>query len=216
MGVTEAAEMLAVSERRVRQMISDGRLHGDRIGRTWVIDRRELLRVKGDRRPAGRPWSPASAWAVLALADGLRVDLSPGKRSRAKARLKLDRSQLVGKLASRSRERRFFAHPGVLAVLSGRVVLSGRSAAERYGVDLVGDDVLEGYVLVSDVDRLVGEFGLDEGAERANVLLRGVADDVWPFPGRSGVAGRTTVAVDLLESDDQRLIRAGVEMRAFG
>ena len=71
LGVAEAAVELAVSPRRVRQMLADGVLAGERVGRAWVIDANDLRQV-GHRRPeVGRPWSPASAWAVLASSTAI-------------------------------------------------------------------------------------------------------------------------------------------------
>ncbi|MBI3425021.1 MAG: helix-turn-helix domain-containing protein [Acidobacteria bacterium] len=49
----EAAQSLGVTERRVRAMISDGKLPAQRIGRDYVINRSDLALVS-DRKP-GRP-----------------------------------------------------------------------------------------------------------------------------------------------------------------
>jgi len=66
LGVAEAAAELGVSPRRVRPMLADGVLAGERVGRAWVIDFNDLEHVEHHRPEVGRPWSPASAWAVLA------------------------------------------------------------------------------------------------------------------------------------------------------
>ena len=215
LGVSEAAEQLGVSARRVRQMLADGVLDGERVGRAWIIDREQLRRVAGLRPEVGRPWSPASAWAVLALADGEQVDLSPVERSRARKRLAQGLGHLVGRLAARCDRRRFYAHPGVLDRLADEVVRAGISAAAHCGADLVIDESVEGYVRAGDIDHLVDQLALDDEAARPNVLLRIVDDGVWPFESDQRYAGRSVVGVDLLESEDPRSRRAGAELLAL-
>jgi len=68
LGVDDAAEELAVSPRRVRQLLASGQLPEQRVGRSWAIDRADIRQLR--RSGAGRPWSAASAWAALHLAAG--------------------------------------------------------------------------------------------------------------------------------------------------
>lgn len=214
LGVGDVAAELGVSPRRVRQMLADGVLAGDRVGRVWVIDSEDVRRV-GRRRPeVGRPWSASSAWAVLALADGEEPVLSPVERSRARKRLALGIGAIFGRLGGRADERRFYVHPGVLDRLAdaGEVVRGGASAGAAHGADLVVGEGFEGYVRAADVEDLIGRFGLDDRAARPNVLLRVVEDSVWPFESGQVVAGRVVVAVDLLEADDPRSQRAGANL----
>ena len=156
-GVAEAAAELGVSERRVRQMLADGVLAGDRVGRTWVIEPEQLRRIEHRRPEVGRPWSPASAWAVLALADGGDPDLSPVERSRARKRLAQGLDGVAGRLAARAELRQFYAHPSVLDRLAEAptVVRGGISAVAEHGADLVAVDGFEGYVRAGDLDKLV-------------------------------------------------------------
>lgn len=216
-GVAEAAAELGVSSRRVRQMLADGLLAGERIGRAWVIESEQLRHLELHRPGVGRPWNAASAWAVLALADGAEVDLSPVERSRAKKRLAEGLDKIAGRLVSRSEVRRFYAHPGVLDRLAAAPVLvrGGESAASDHGADLVSPDGFEGYVRVGDLDELVSEFGLDGQAARPNVVLRVVDDVLWPFQPGQELAGQSAVGVDLLESADPRARRAGAELLAI-
>lgn len=51
--MAEAAESLGVSSRRVRALISDGRLRAHRVGALWMIGRSDLNQVR-ERKP-GRP-----------------------------------------------------------------------------------------------------------------------------------------------------------------
>lgn len=67
--------------------LADDVLIGKRVGRAWVIESEQLRQVAHRRPEVGRPWSPVSAWALLALADGEDPDLSPVQRSRARKRL---------------------------------------------------------------------------------------------------------------------------------
>ncbi len=214
LGVAEAAAELAVSPRRVRQMLVDGVLAGERVGRAWVIEREHLRQVQQRRPEVGRPWSPASAWAVLALADGEDPDLSPVERSRARKRLAQGLDEVAGRLVARADQSHFYAHPSVLDRLAGApaVVRGGISAAVEYGADLVVGDGFEGYVRAGDLDELVSQFGLDGEAARPNVLLRVVDDAAWPFRPGHRSAGRAVVAIDLLESDDPRSQRAGADL----
>ena len=214
LGVSEAAAVLDVSERRVRQMLADGALEGERIGRAWVVDADQLRSARHRRPKVGRPWSAASAWALLALADGKDLELSPVERSRAKKRLAEGLERAVGRLAARAELHRFYAHPSVLDRLahSPKIVRGGASAAAEREIDLLAQDRFDGYVRASDLDSLVPRFALESDAERPNVVLRVVNDSVWPFSDEQRVAGRAIVAVDLLDSDDARSRRSGVEL----
>jgi len=214
LGVAEAAAELGVSPRRVRQMLTDGVLVGDHVGRAWVIDAGQMRKVGNRRAEVGRPWSPVSAWAVLALAEGEEPDLSPVERSRARKRLGQGLDCVAGRLSVRAQRRWFYAHPGVLDRLgkAPQVVRSGISAGAEHGADLVVGDGFEGYVRAGDLDEFVLRFGLDDQADRPNVLLRAVSDGAWPFLPGQGLAGRAVVAVDLFESDEPRARRAGAEL----
>jgi len=195
-------------------MLADGVIAGVHVGRAWVIDGDQLRRIEHRRFEAGRPWSPMSAWAVLALADGDEPDLSPVGRSRARKRLAQGLDHVAGRLYSRAERQWFYAHPGVLQRLgeAPQVVRSGISAGAEHGADLVVGDGFEGYVRAGDLDGLVPRFGLDDQADRPNVLFRVIADLAWPFRPGQRSAGRAVVAVDLLESDEPRTRRAGTEL----
>lgn len=71
-------------------------------------------------------------------------------------------------------------------------------------------------IRASDLDQLVARFGLDDKAARPNMVLRVVDDAVWRFRPGQVAAERAVVAVDLLESDDPRSMRAGADLLGSG
>jgi excisionase family DNA binding protein len=213
--VAAVAERLGVTPRRVRQLLSAGEIVGERLGRDWVIDGDQLERHLSTRRPAGRPWTPQSAWAILAVANGLEPAGSPIERSRARRRLAAHGLvALAGRLRARSETRRFYGHPAALErlVRESNVVLGGVSAAAYYGADLVGGDLLEAYVPARRLVPLVRRYGLEAEPDRHNLVLRVVDDEVWPFASDVKVAPLPVVAVDLLDADDDRSRRAGRDL----
>ncbi len=53
--VEEAAEMLKLTPRRVRNFLLSGRLAAMRVGRTWFIQRKDVLDFSLIQRTPGRP-----------------------------------------------------------------------------------------------------------------------------------------------------------------
>ena len=212
--VLEAADELGVSGRRVHQMLADGRLPGARVGRSWVLDRQAVLQAAQSRVRAGRPWCPSSAWDVLAMASGVEIKGSAVDRFRARQRAEDGIAPLVGKLASRAERHQFYAHPSVLGELLEHpgIVASGVSALGFHNVDLVAIDQAEGYIPRSELASMIDEYELDNAADRPNVQLRVVDDEYWPFEARQRYAPLPIVAVDLLDSADERSRRAGQEL----
>ena len=216
LAVGDAATELGVSSRRVRQMLCHGTLAGQRVGRTWVVDSADLELFRHQRPPVGRPWQPASAWALLAVASGRGAALSASQRSRARRRLETGLEHFLGRLAARAEPRRYYAHPSVVGMLvaAADVVRSGVSAANHYQLDLVAMDEFEGYVRASVLTDLVDRLALDEHADRPNVVLRVVEDEFWPFGSDEEVAPAPVVVVDLLEAGDDRSQRAANRLLA--
>ncbi|MFC4693517.1 helix-turn-helix domain-containing protein [Geodermatophilus arenarius] len=52
--VSEAAALLGVTPRRVRDYLADGRLPGTKRGRAWLLDRAAVLAAADDRRDTTR------------------------------------------------------------------------------------------------------------------------------------------------------------------
>jgi len=197
----------------VRQLLESGQLFGQRIGRSWVIDRADVQRFVCSG--AGRPWSAASAWAVLELALGGNPELTPVERSRARKRLADNGlADLVGQLRSRSERREMYAHPSALDRIGNddEVVRGGVSALDAHDADLIVSDEAEVYVRESKVAGLVDRYALDPHADRSNLIVRVVDDEVWPFDEDANVAPWPVVAVDLLDAPDERSQRAGLEL----
>ena len=214
LGAGDAAAVLGVSSRRVRQMLAHGILPGQRVGRTWVVNRADLEPLRHRRPPVGRPWQPASAWALLAMASGQAAALSASQRSRARRRLESGLEHFLGRLVVRAEHRRYYAHSSVVGVLGNEtgVVRSGVSAADHYQLDVVAVDEFEGYVRSLILPALVNRLALDERSERPNVVLRVVDDGLWPFSPDEKVAPAPVVAVDLLEAGDGRSRRAAAQL----
>jgi excisionase family DNA binding protein len=51
----ETAKRLDVSVRQVQNLITDGKLKAERVGREWLIPLDEVERYQRERKPAGRP-----------------------------------------------------------------------------------------------------------------------------------------------------------------
>ena len=213
-GVADAAAELGVSQRRVRQMLADGTLRGSRIGRVWAIDRAALDLVADRSTSAGRPWKAASAWAVLALANGREIEGSAVGRSRARRRLAGGLLPLAERLRARATTRRFYGHPSVLDRLPGpaRAVRTGLSATGEHRLDLIAIGGYEAYMPESDIAEVARRFALIEGAERPNIVLRAIEDDAWPFRPDEEVAPIPVVALDLLDANDDRSKRLAVSL----
>lgn len=218
-GVSDAAVRLGVSPRRVRQMLSDGVLRGERLGRSWVVEQDELDRYLGRRRRAGgRPWSAGSAWAVLAEVEpDLDPPISPHQRWRAQHRLAEHGLRgLADSLIARARCRSFYGHPAVVERIADEagVVRAGVSAARVHGADVLADEVLDAYVRRGRLASLVARYRLEPVSGGANVFLRVVPDAAWPFRESHRFAPRSVVALDLLEDSDERSRRAGAQLLA--
>jgi excisionase family DNA binding protein len=219
--VSAAAARLGVSEPRVRQLLTTGRLGGRRLGRSWLVDSEDVARLEQQRRPSGRPLGPRRAWGLLDLLDGGEADwLSGAARSQLRASMKkyIDATadQWRAALAGRSHAVKCQIHPAALTRLqqSDAVRPSGAVVASRRGFDLVADHTGFECVYVdperwSQLSKSLAIRPLDEdrsiGPANLVVLLPKIA---WPFAGRAAVPD-SVLAADLLESPEPRAVRAG-------
>lgn len=212
---SEAARRLRVNASRIRQLAEAGDLAGRKVANRWLFDAAAVERRGAQGPVSGRPYEPRSAWGVLFLASAepapwLRADVRSRLRRRIReGLLRRDRPRL----ARRARARCFVGAERARAALlkEPSFVRSGISAAAEYGASLRSPRVLEGYLPTRDAERFAYRYALQPAEERdADLILREIAG-FWPFEGRQ-VAPKAVVAVDLLESLDQRTRRAGEEL----
>jgi hypothetical protein len=209
-----AAERLGRSPHEVRRLVRAGQVCAHRRAGRWFVPISEVRRLQRLPQPVGRPFSPSSAWALLAMLAGEDpAGLSAPRRSQLRRHLlDADVEELAARLGRRASRRFVYAHPSMLRSLAAdpRVVLTGLAAAERAGANLVataGSEV-EGYVAEGDVGGLYVRHGLVDADEVANVVLQ-IVDDAVEIPVRRGVAAAGVVGLDLWESGDARACEQG-------
>jgi len=213
--VAEAARGLRLGDRRIRALIRAGALAAQNVGGRWLVSRADVEQRARRRGRPGRPLGQRNAWALVARLSGAEwPELSPWDRSRLKQRV-ANRSllSLADELHDRAELHLFRSDERVLERLrdDSAVVLSGVNAAAEYGLDIRAPGVVEAYVDRDRLDDLVYRYALRPAAVAdANVLLR-VVDEAVPR-ARQGVAPVAAVALDLLESSDDRSRRAGREL----
>lgn len=213
--VADAARALDVSDRRIRALIRAGALAAQHVGARWLVSRADVERRARHRGRPGRPLGERNAWALIARLSGAEwPELSPWDRSRLKQRLaRRSLLSLADELRDRAELHLFRVDERVLARLreDPGIVLSGVNAAAEYGVDIRAPGVVEAYVDRDDLDDLIYRYALRPAEiADANVVLHAVDESVPR--ARQGVAPVAAVALDLLESPDDRSRRAGREL----
>lgn len=210
----EVARRLRVNEARVRALIERGVLPGRKLANRWLVPLHALQSSSIAARVSGRPFSPDNAWGLLFLASGRPAEwLSQVERSRLRARLRSPKFPLASRFRGRASVNYLRGDERALRKIAAddRFVRSGVSAAEDHGVDLVAPGVVEGYLPKARLAKLSYEHALRGVSENsANLIVRAV-DDRWPFASER-VAPEAVVAVDLIDSVDQRSRRAGSEL----
>lgn len=215
--VAEAAERLAVHPQRIYPLVRSGSLRAFKHGGRWEVDPAGVDRLRHQDRPSGRPFTPANAWALIALAapGQLPAPALPTKSlSRLRGELRAARGRLdrlAPRLRSRAKILRLRAHPGDLRRVAQDVVLGGAAAARHApeaDEQLLEDGLVEGYLREGRVAKLARSYLLSEAPDE-NVVLHAVPDHVWPFPSGTGSAPPVVAALDLLDSGDQRAERVG-------
>jgi hypothetical protein len=207
----DVAKRLHVNEARVRALIERGALPGRKVANRWLVPPLALHSSEVAARVAGRPFSPENAWGMLFLVSGRPADwLSPIDRSRLKARLRSPKFPIASRFRRRASVNYLRAEERALRKIAAdhEFVRSGVSAIDEHEVDLVAPGVVEGYLPEKRLAKMSYEHAFRKVPEdAANLIVRAV-DDFWPF-GSEGLAPEAAVAIDLIDSVDQRSRRAG-------
>ncbi len=208
--ILDAARLLGLSPQRIRALVVKGQLPGQKLAGRWFIDRSAVERRRRDPPLIGRPYSPAHAWGLIALAEGESPAwLDPSNRSRLRRILREhDLQGLLPSLVRRSRRLELRAHASDLPRIEAEpdVVRSGISAASEHGLEIVAPRILEACVPARRLSQLERRYRLKPSAD-ANVILH-VIDGPWPFAVDQRVAPRLAAVLDLLDDDDERSRRA--------
>jgi helix-turn-helix protein len=212
--IPEAARELDLDPSRVRALVANGEIAGQKVGGRWVVDRNVALRRKRDPRGPGRPFEPGNAWGLIFLASAREAAwLGPVARSQLRRALALQGlSALRSRLGQRAQVQSFSVHPGELRHLltDRRLVRSGVSAAGAHDLELVSGAEADGYLRASDLEKFVQNHALvPSDLASGSVALRIVPNKVWPFKPKDKVAPLAAVALDLSEDPDPRSARIG-------
>ena len=175
---------------QVGPLIKNGELAATRFGRTWIVNRESLPRCADLRPGRGRPWTAHQAWDRL-------LESNPTELVHAR--------RLANACRRRALRRPLRVLPGELdgALADDRLVLGGTDAALALGAAIGLPRQRVGYVRASDmqgfVDDHLGRFDEDG----ANLLLRVVDDELWPFADVR-LAPRPVAVIDLVDLGDIR------------
>lgn len=210
-GVSQAADRLRVSARRIRAMIDQGLLRAEKVGGRWLLDSNALIGIDERRPRGGRPFSQAHALGALFLASKEDAPwLSDYEKWRIRKYALPRLRRVIPRLNARARVRHLRAPSSLVARLmqDQRLIRSGVSAAENFGAPVIARDVLDGYYPEARLAELVHRYALPEVPEAsANLILRGV-DEALSLGARREMP-IAVVAADLLQSSDARVRRAG-------
>ena len=206
----DAARSLGLSLQRVRALVAEGELPGQKGAGRWFVDRSAVERRLRDPKLPGRPYSPSHAWGLIALAEGENPKwLDSSNRSRLRRLLREhDLQDILPSLARRGRRLELRAHASDLPRIEAEpdVVRSGVSAAPEHRLEIVAPGILEAYVPARRLSQLERRYRLKPSAD-ANLILH-VVDGRWPFAVDQRVAPRLAAMLDLLDHDDERSRRA--------
>jgi hypothetical protein len=199
MPVAAVATWLGVPVQNVRRLIGSGELDGRRLGRDWLVDRRSVLRYRELRPGRGRPLSSRQAWATLLTAEPHTIE---------------DARELAVQCRRRAERQPARVLPGVLGGLLDHdaVVQSGAAIFSAP----VGQYRPQAYLRDDDLPQLQEEFRLDLTGAEANVLLRVVPHDDWPFAESDRIVPEVVGLVDLVDEREERWVRDSLAARREG
>ena len=199
MTVMEASLALDVHPTRVRLLIRQGALAGERIGSQWVVPRIEVERVRSRPHLTGRLFSQRMSWSVIAALEGVTTPWTLTREERARVRSYAERPlrDLSVRLGGRGRSERLSVGPGGLERLDG-----GARWIRGTGPSSTGRIVA--YTTEGDLDTFLEVSNAVSDAERPNLILRVVVDRWWPFTPESGgdVAWSIVAALDRYDAGE--------------
>lgn len=217
--VRDASHALGVSNQRVRAMLADGQLRGNKVGGVWLVELPDQR--SGHLRPPRRPMSATQAWNALAILSDIPFEMDSSARSRLRSRIRrglVDCGANNEKLAGvsrawfrqRSKPEGFFVASVPFAQLSKdpRVYRSGVSHIDSPVRDA---KFLEAYVELAALKPLIRDYAMVSDV-KANVLLRVVSNPVGTKLLHSDSFPKACIAADLAEHDDQRSIGAAADL----
>jgi len=203
LSVAEAAKVLQLDPSRVRLLLANGHLEGQKVGGRWLVSGPGVRERQRIPRGGGRRLRPANAWAVLALASGEDAPWVSDKERRRLAGLLAARglAGLAERLGERARVEHVFAPPRVVRELRAakRAVPAGAHAPRALGARLVPDQPVDVYVAGHEAPALAREW---ESSDHPNATIRVLPVGLWPFRERR--IPLAAVAVDLAELPDAR------------
>jgi excisionase family DNA binding protein len=215
--VSDAADVLGLSQRRVRALIEAGQLPAERAGRSWLISQRALDRLRRRARRHGRRLSPQNGWALLAVLAGEKPEwVRPDVLSRLR-RYARDPDWLLSVLehSEPRAEIHFLWLPkedlrnldDYPLVRSG---LSAKSAVAHLDVMRRREEPLDAYASADVARGIARRFAPEENVDDPNLILR-IPSINW-VSGAEEEVPLPVVAADLLDHDDPR-VRGAAERR---
>jgi 3',5'-cyclic AMP phosphodiesterase CpdA len=219
MTTADAARMLGVSVRQVRNLVDAGELaEAGRVGSVLLLDSNTVLRLRERGSQRGRPWAEETAWAAVEMLDcGHTARLNAAQRSRLRARLReMDVEEFVRLARHRSQVSYYRASASFLSRLREHVALTGaaavaedRSVADQFGLATGDRSSVDGYVDRALIRDYEDEFFLAPD-RHGNVVLRGTTSSAVS----KQTASVSAIALDLAESLDSRERSAGLRVLA--
>jgi excisionase family DNA binding protein len=211
----EAARRLGVSDVAVRKMLKAGRLTGDMVGHTILIDPASLHRTLDLGKRSGRLWTPKTAWAALCLLSGDQAPwIESASRYRLRRRLRdLSAGQVQQLARNRAEVKRFRATPTAIDTLQEALIPTAGSAMRnneiggRFGL-AGGGGFFDGYAASGDGSRLAAALGMVEDPN-GNVTIR---EATFTEPLAEQMPPLAAIAVDLMDSLATRERSAGTRV----
>ncbi|NTW40223.1 MAG: helix-turn-helix domain-containing protein [Cellulomonadaceae bacterium] len=201
-GVAEAAKVLGVSDRHVRDLIADHRVVAREVAGRWLIDEASL--PSAPRR--SRPMSVANAWRLLVDSHELSAKQAYLRRQ-ALGRLAGDAEPerlLASWVVSRARRNTYSARAPEALLEDPAFVLSGLSDPRA---KISSGSIVEGYVLESELSRLRRAHLLVPNTSGGSNVVLHVADVLPPRP-----VPLLLLAADLVEHDGPREVARAREL----